>query len=113
MAVGAVGGISTAMMSPYVYNSRTVSSASLDAVSRISDDATDGGVDFTSDKEKQVNVNPLKKGETNGFADILMSQLYSGAVKQMNAFSSPAAENQTQTSNQFSFGKMLAAYGIE
>ena len=47
MGVGAVGAIGSVAYDPYIYNTRQVSSASLNAVDRISDDATKGGVDFS------------------------------------------------------------------
>lgn len=110
MAVGAIGGISTAYYNPYVYNTRSVSAASLNSIDRISDDATDGGVDFSSiDEENAVNINPLKKGETANFADILMSQFSTSAIRQSEVFNSPSAENQA---NPYMFNKAFMAYGI-
>ncbi len=84
MAVGAVGAIGSMAYDPYIYNTRQVSSASLNAIDRISDDATKGGVDFSSvnKAEEQVNINPLKKGESANFADILLSQMSMSQMRQ-------------------------------
>ena len=84
MAVGAVGAIGSYAYDPYIYNTRQVSSASLNAVDRIPDDATKGGVDFSSVNkvEEQVNINPLKKGESANFADILLSQMSMSQMRQ-------------------------------
>ena len=109
MAVGAIGGISTTLYNPYVYNTRTVSSASLNPINRISDDPTDGGVDFSDVTEPAQNINPLQKGESQNFADILMSQMYTGAVKQMNAF---GGSQDAVADTAYNFNKMLQAYGM-
>ena len=84
MAVGAVGAVGSMAYDPYIYNTRQVSAASLNKIGRISDDATDGGVDFSAVEkvEEQANVNPLKKGETANFADVLRSQMNMSRVHQ-------------------------------
>ncbi len=84
MGVGAIGAVGSAAYDPYIYNARQVSSASLNAVDRISDDATDGGVDFSpiNKPEEQININPLKKGETANFSDVLMSQMAMSRIHQ-------------------------------
>lgn len=84
MAVGAVGAVGSLAYDPYIYNTRQVSSASLNKIGRISDDATEGGVDFSAVQkaEEQVNINPLRKGETANFADVLMSQMNLSQIHQ-------------------------------
>ena len=94
MGVGAVGAIGSVAYDPYIYNTRQISSASLDAVDRISDDATKGGVDFSgvTKAEEQVNVNPLKKGETANFADVLLSQMTMSQLHQSQLLGGTAEE---------------------
>ena len=94
MGVGAVGAIGSVAYDPYIYNTRQVSSASLNAVDRISDDATKGGVDFSgvNKAEEQVNINPLKKGETANFADVLMSQMTMSQLHQSQLLGGTAEE---------------------
>ena len=94
MGVGAVGAIGSVDYVPYIYNTRQVSSASLNAVDRISDDATKGGVDFSGVQaaEEQVNINPLKKGETANFADVLLSQMTQSWIHQSQLLGGTAEE---------------------
>ena len=84
MAVGAIGAVGSLAYDPYIYNTRQISSASLNKSGRISDDATDGGVDFSAVEkvEEQVNINPLRRGETANFGDILMSQMNLSRIHQ-------------------------------
>ena len=83
MAVGAIGSVTTTSYNPYVYNTNRVSAASLNKIKSIPDDATKGGLDFTSlSNDKVDNINPLRPGESKNFADILMSQMSSGAYRQ-------------------------------
>lgn len=83
MGVGAIGAVGSVPYNPYIYNSKQVTSASLNKIDRISDDPTDGGVDFNAVNkvDEKANLNPLKKGESANFADILMSQM---SMSQMN-----------------------------
>ncbi|MBQ9333764.1 MAG: hypothetical protein IJS12_05470 [Lachnospiraceae bacterium] len=99
MAVGAVGAVGSSAYNPYIYNTRQISSASLDKVGRISDDATEGGVDFSSVNkvDEQANINPLKKGETANFADILMSQMNMSQIHQSQLLGN--AQEQVQEEN--------------
>ncbi|MCR5595965.1 MAG: hypothetical protein K6G12_08950 [Lachnospiraceae bacterium] len=91
MGVGAIGAIGSVTYDPYIYNTRQVSAASLNSISRISDDATEGGVDFSSVNKisEQANINPLKKGETADFAGVLMSQMSMSRIHQSQLLGSP------------------------
>ena len=84
MAIGAISGYSAVNYDPYIYNSRQVSAASMNAIKPISDDATEGGVDFSavSDKGSQENINPLRPGQTQDFAGVLMSQMAQSSIRQ-------------------------------
>lgn len=86
MTIGAVS------FQPYVYNINAVSPASMNRLSRISDDVLDKKTDFS---ELVENENPLKKGQTLNFQDMLEMQMQRGrnnAVRVMK----PAEEMQEQ-----------------
>lgn len=70
MRIGGVG------MSPYIYNTNMVSSLSMNPISAITDDATAQQIDYTDLLSDELeNINPLKKGQSGNFMDILMSQM--------------------------------------
>lgn len=70
MRIGGVG------MSPYIYNTNMVSSLSMNRISAIPDDATAQQIDYTDLLSDELeNINPLKKGQSSNFMDILMSQM--------------------------------------
>jgi hypothetical protein len=81
MRIGAVGA------SPYIYNTNSVSSASLNKISAIGNDVTSGKTDFSGLTSSGENENPLKRGETKNYADVLGMQMQMGmmnAVKLMD-----------------------------
>jgi len=59
MGIGAISGFGAVSYNPYIYNSNSVSSASLNKIKSIPDDATQGGVDYTSaiSESAQENIN--------------------------------------------------------
>lgn len=70
MRIGAVG------FSPYVYNTNVVSSLSLGKISAIPGNVTERKLDYSgilSDDKR--NVNPLGRGQSANFMDILASQM--------------------------------------
>lgn len=69
MRIGAVA------YQPYVYNTNTVSAASLNRIGAIPNDATAGRTDFEDLTKEEENVNPLKRGQSANFMDILSSQM--------------------------------------
>lgn len=75
MGIGAISGWG---YMPYIYNTNTVSSASLDKVSAISNDVTKQKADFSGLAEKAENENPLKPGQTLNFQSMLDMQLQMG-----------------------------------
>ena len=100
MRIGALGAYG---LQPYVYNTNTVSSASMNKLSKISDDVLDKKVDYNELTDESKNINPLKKGQTIDFQSMLEMQMQRG---QNNAarIMRPAAESQadeetTQASN--------------
>lgn len=72
MGIGAIGGLG---YSPYIYNTNTVNSASLSRVKPVEDDVTKASTDYSSLTDDSLNVNPLKRGESANFVDILESQM--------------------------------------
>lgn len=90
MTIGAIGAYS---FQPYIYNTNTVSAASMNKLSKISDDVLDRKIDFSELTDKTENENPLKKGQTLDFQSMLESQMAKG---QMNAarVMKPAQETQ-------------------
>ncbi len=69
MTIGAIS------FQPYVYNVNAVSPASMNRLSRISDNVLDKKTDFKGFVE---NENPLKKGQTLDFQGILEMQMQRG-----------------------------------
>ncbi len=68
MRIGAIA------FQPYVYNTNAVSAASLNRISALPEDGTKRRTDF-SEPDGQENVNPLAKGQSANFMDILSSQM--------------------------------------
>lgn len=77
MQIGAIGGYS---YQPYIYNSNTLSVDSMDKISAIGDDMSASDIDFSSLVDDVQNINPLQKGETANFADILEQQMQTSRV---------------------------------
>lgn len=92
MRIGAVS------FQPYVYNVNAISSVSMNKLSRISDNVLDQKTDF-SGLTKAENENPLKKGQTLNFQDMLDMQMQRGrsnADRVMKpAQEEPSAQEQT------------------
>lgn len=72
-----IGGLSS-VYPTYVYNPSTVSSRSMNKLSRISDDVLDKKVDYSGVEAKEENQNPLKKGQTIDFEGMLAKQMQQG-----------------------------------
>ena len=69
MTIGAIS------FQPYVHNINAISPASMNKLSRISDNVLDKKTDFS---ELVENENPLKKGQTLNFQDMLDMQMQRG-----------------------------------
>ncbi|MDE6944424.1 MAG: hypothetical protein K2P66_08360 [Lachnospiraceae bacterium] len=81
MAIGAIsayGAMSAVSFRPYVYNANTVNSASMNKLSRISDDVLDKKIDYSELADESLNENPLKKGQTLDFQGMLDMQMRRG-----------------------------------
>lgn len=78
MRIGAVG---FQTYQPYIYNTNTVSGNSLSRVKPISDDLLSSKTDFSGmTDEEQQNLNPLRRGETVNFADVIAMQMQMGRM---------------------------------
>lgn len=75
MTIGALGAYG---FQPYVYNTNTVSSASMNKLSKISDDVLDKKTDYSELTDESKNINPLKKGQTLDFQEMLQMQMQRG-----------------------------------
>lgn len=71
MTIGAIS------FQPYVYNVNAISPASMNRLSRISDNVLDKKTDY-SDLAKAVNENSLKPGQTLDFKGMLEMQMQRG-----------------------------------
>ena len=100
MTIGALGAYG---LQPYVYNTNTVSAASMNKLSKISDDVLDKKLDYSELTDESKNINPLKKGQTLDFQSMLEMQMQRGqnnAARVMRpAAESQADEETTQASN--------------
>ena len=74
MRIGAVGA------SPYIYNTNSISSASLNKIDAIGSDVASGKTDFSGLTSVGENENPLKRGETKNYADVLGMQMQMGMM---------------------------------
>jgi len=95
MTIGALGAYG---FQPYVYNTNAVSAASMNKLSKISDDVLDKKVDYSELADESKNVNPLKKGQTLDFQGMLAMQMQRGQsnaariMRPMDAQAVPGAE---------------------
>lgn len=89
MMIGAVS------FQPYVYNINAISPASMNRLSRISDDVLDQKTDF-SELAQAENENPLKMGQTLDFKGMLEMQMQRGRSNAARVMK-PAEETQAET----------------
>lgn len=87
MRIGAVGGADAAgavgfqTYRSYIYNTNTVSGRSLSKVRPIGEDLLSSKTDFSGmTEDRQQNFNPLKRGETVHFADVIAMQMQMGRM---------------------------------
>ena len=73
-----IGALNAYNFQPYIYNTNTVSSASMNKLSKISDDVLDKKIDYTELTDESKNINPLKKGQTLDFQSMLEMQMQRG-----------------------------------
>jgi len=68
--------------SPYIYNTNMLSGSSLSKISAIGDDLTTAKTDYSSLTDASLNINPLGRGESASFFDILDMQM---SMSRLNA----------------------------
>lgn len=90
MTIGAIS------FQPYVYNVNAISSASMNRLSRISDDVLDKKTDYSGLTQTE-NENPLRRGQTLDFRGMLEMQMQRGRSNAARVMK-PQAEN-TQTAD--------------
>ena len=98
-----IGALNAYNFQPYVYNTNTVSAASMNKLSKISDNVLDKKIDYSELTDESQNMNPLKKGQTLNFQSMLEMQMQRGqnnAARIMRpAQNTPEEEETTQSSN--------------
>lgn len=95
-----IGALSAYGAQPYVYNTNMLSSASMNKLSKISDNVLDKKIDYSELTDESKNVNPLKKGQTLDFQSMLAMQMQRGqnnAARVMKPMQeTQAAEDETK-----------------
>lgn len=76
MQVGAIS------FQPYIYNTNALSARSLSRIESIGDDLLTSKTDYSSLTDESLNENPLRKGQTANFVDVLGRQMQ---MSRMNA----------------------------
>lgn len=89
MRIGLLG------FSPFIYNTNMLSGSSLSKVAAIGDDLTTAKTDYSSLTDASLNINPLGKGESANFFDILGMQMQ---MSRMNASRVMASEDMAEAS---------------
>lgn len=70
--------INSISFKPYIYNTNYLNRSSLNKVSAIPDDALSSKTDFSELTDEDLNENPLRKGETADFENVLQRQFQTG-----------------------------------
>ena len=78
MTTAGIGGYG---FSPYIYNTNAISRHSMNKVAAISDDMSKSKVDYSNLVSDASEQNPLKRGESKNFVDIIASQMALGSFQ--------------------------------
>ena len=73
-----IGALNAMDFRPYIYNTNRLSGNSLSKVAPIGDDLLSSKTDFSTLTDEKVNVNPLRRGQTANFMDVLHKQMQIG-----------------------------------
>ena len=107
-----IGALSAYGAQSYVYNTNMLSSASMNKLSKISDNVLDKKIDYSELTDESKNVNPLKKGQTLDFQSMLAMQMQRGqnnAARVMKPMQEvQAAEDETKQAQ--SSGAVVAQF---
>lgn len=77
MRIGALGAMD---FRPYIYNTNRLSGNSLSKVSPIGKDLVFSKTDFSGLTDEDLNENPLRRGQTSNFMDVLNKQMQTGRL---------------------------------
>jgi len=91
MQIGAIGAMN---YTPYIYNTNTVSRASMNKISGISDDLLDSKTDFSALSGETTN--PIKKGQSLDFAGIIQEQMQMSRLNASRVMKDAPLEEATQ-----------------
>lgn len=107
-----IGALSAYGAQSYVYNTNMLSSASMNKLSKISDNVLDKKIDYSELTDESKNINPLKKGQTLDFQSMLAMQMQRGqnnAARIMKPVQeTQAAEDETEQAQ--SSGAVVAQF---
>ena len=109
MTIGAIGAYN---FQPYIYNTNTVSAASMNKLSKISDDVLDKKVDYSELTDESQNINPLKRGQTLDFQSMLEMQMQRGqnnAARIMRSAQDAQEEEETTQTSGASVAQFIQA----
>lgn len=98
MQIGAIGAMS---FQPYIYNTNSLSRASMNKIEALPEDGARKRIDYTglvSDEGK--NTNPLERGKSANFADIISSQMAMSSYHQANLMPTENASGNKSTEPQ-------------
>lgn len=65
---------------PYIYNTNMLSGSSLSKVSSVGEDLLTAKTDYSALTDESLNENPLRKGQSANFVDILEMQMQMGRM---------------------------------
>ena len=77
MRIGALGAMD---FKPYIYNTNRLNGNSLSKVAPIGDDLLSSKTDFSALTDEDANINPLRRGQTVNFMDVLSKQMQTGRL---------------------------------
>lgn len=75
-----IGALSAMDFRPYIYNTNRLSGNSLSKVAPIGEDLLSSKTDFSGLTDEEANINPLRKGQTVNFMDVLSKQMHTGRL---------------------------------
>ena len=75
MGIGAIGAVGVGFQ-PYIYRVNAVNANSMNRINPVGGDVAKApSTDYSALYSESENINPLRKGETKNFADVLASQM--------------------------------------
>ena len=89
MRIGALGATD---FRPFIYNTNRLSGNSLSKVSPIGNNLVSSKTDFSGLTDEDLNENPLRRGQTANFTDVLNKQMQAGRLN-ASRIMKPVGEN--------------------